>query len=477
MEYVSGKAKKVVLYIGGESTFREKSVISGSCIELAKREKAAIYGLEHRFFGESMPFDELTSQNLAYLTIDQALYDLAAFIDFIKSLPTSAEDISFVVVGGSYPGSLSSWFRLKFPHLTVASWSSSAPLHIKNDFTEYDSYVADQLKLLSPKCLNNTRKIFEKAHQRIASGNPQEIADLKHELSVLDTQDDVSTLYVMTDVLAAAVQYNSRYNLLSSYCYNQENSDDGNYTAFIEMYNNLLKTMGSTPLDFDLLEQTNTSSKSPIANGRSWSWMTCNEVGWFQTNSNRLRSSFLNLSYFNRVCKTLFNLDELADEAEVNRRYGGQNPRQTRVFFLNGAVDPWSTLSVHVPDESIERFSIVIPDESHCADLYPLSDADRTPLKNAKQAVINQISKWWNEPICNGTCKNGVCLAGRCVCNKGYGGDICDIQIVDKYYLDVAIICGVSIPVVSVVIIILCSWIFVYRRRKINETPLLSSAQ
>ena len=30
-----------------------------------------------------------------------------------------------LVVGGSYPGALSAWFRERYPHIALASWSSS----------------------------------------------------------------------------------------------------------------------------------------------------------------------------------------------------------------------------------------------------------------------------------------------------------------------------------------------------------------
>ena len=42
-----------------------------------------------------------------------------------------------VTFGGSYPGSLSAWMRLRFPHLVSGSVSSSGPLWAKLDFFEY----------------------------------------------------------------------------------------------------------------------------------------------------------------------------------------------------------------------------------------------------------------------------------------------------------------------------------------------------
>ena len=75
--------------------------------------------LEHRFYGDSQPFDTWELDNFAYLNSEQALADLAYFIGQIN--PDQASQV--LVVGGSYPGALSAWFRERYPHLAVGSWS------------------------------------------------------------------------------------------------------------------------------------------------------------------------------------------------------------------------------------------------------------------------------------------------------------------------------------------------------------------
>jgi hypothetical protein len=474
------KFRKCVVYIGGEGTLSANTLEKGSSyIDFAEKEHAALFALEHRFFGKSMPFQELTTENYKYLTISQALNDLADFIQFIKEDTRAAKDVKFLVVGGSYPGSLSSWFRLFYPHLTVASWSSSAPLNIKNEFPEYDSYIAEQLNNSNDVCLERTKTIFDKANDIINSKDKAKIDAFKKLYNIPEETNDVSSLYIITDVLAAIVQYNSRYQLLDDYCGKIKNeTEPANYESiYIETYNKLLEIRKATPLDFDLMQATSTSSTSDVANSRSWTWMTCNEVGWFQTASGLLRPTLLDISYFKSVCTTLFDgITGLADEKEVNNRYGSISPRQTRVYFTNGKVDPWSTLGVHYPDESIERRAVFIPGESHCADLGVYNSSLRTNLTIAQESIMDQMSSWLNEQSCNGTCNHGTCIGGRCACDANWGGDKCNVEMTKKFNLDVAIIVGVSIPVVAVVAIIFSSWVFVYRPRKEMQMGLISSA-
>ena len=133
------------LYIGGEGPLSGPA--NGFIQDLAASHGARIYSLEHRFYGESLPQHSidiaLSVEYLQFHTVDQSLFDLAAFIDFINSSIAPDEGIpEWFAVGGSYPGALSSWFRIAYPNHTVASLSSSGVVNALFEFPEFDQQVA-----------------------------------------------------------------------------------------------------------------------------------------------------------------------------------------------------------------------------------------------------------------------------------------------------------------------------------------------
>ena len=84
---------------------------------------ARLWIIEHRYYGTSQPMADWSIENLDLLTSEQALADFANFLTSKNSdMPTRQT----IVIGGSYPGALSAWFRYSYPDLAVASWASSA---------------------------------------------------------------------------------------------------------------------------------------------------------------------------------------------------------------------------------------------------------------------------------------------------------------------------------------------------------------
>lgn len=98
-------------------------------------------------------FSDLSTENLVYLSSEQALADLAAFIVATKTKHQLSDDTKWIAFGGSYPGSLAAWLRLKYPHLVHGAVSSSGPLLAKSDFREYYEVVTKSLGTYSNDCV------------------------------------------------------------------------------------------------------------------------------------------------------------------------------------------------------------------------------------------------------------------------------------------------------------------------------------
>ena len=121
-----------ILYVGGEGAlnFVEYDSIK---VRLADSLNATLYALEHRGYGVA---DKIPLQ---FITADEAVEDLAFFA---KSIDPSKK---WIIIGGSYSGTLVHYAVLKYPFLFKAGWASSAPLNAKEDFFEYDQIVGQSL--------------------------------------------------------------------------------------------------------------------------------------------------------------------------------------------------------------------------------------------------------------------------------------------------------------------------------------------
>ena len=98
---------------------------------------AELFVVEHRFYGESQPFNSWATPNLRYLTSEQAMADLSGLLYAHGAGPMRKT----LVVGGSYPGALAAWFKTRYPHIAFASWASSGVVQPIVDFHAFDEQV------------------------------------------------------------------------------------------------------------------------------------------------------------------------------------------------------------------------------------------------------------------------------------------------------------------------------------------------
>lgn len=108
----------IIFYAGNEGDVWSFFDNSGfMTTTLAEQFGALVVFGEHRYYGTSMPYgdESFDYDNLAFLTVEQAMMD---YVELIKSIKEEygMEDRAVIVGGGSYGGMLSAWLRMKFPN-------------------------------------------------------------------------------------------------------------------------------------------------------------------------------------------------------------------------------------------------------------------------------------------------------------------------------------------------------------------------
>lgn len=158
--YSNDTSAPIFLMIGGEGEASAKWMREGAWVHYAEHFGALCLQLEHRFYGKSHPTEDLSTANLAYLSSEQALEDLASFVVAMKAKFNLADGQKWIAFGGSYPGSLAAWAREKYPHLIYGSISSSGPLLAEVDFKEYFEVVKASLAAYKPECVEAVARSF-----------------------------------------------------------------------------------------------------------------------------------------------------------------------------------------------------------------------------------------------------------------------------------------------------------------------------
>ncbi|XP_019177115.1 PREDICTED: lysosomal Pro-X carboxypeptidase-like isoform X1 [Ipomoea nil] len=181
----------------------------------APRFKALLVYIEHRFYGESVPFGTqakaLKNETLrGYFNSAQALADYAEVLLYIKNA-YRAQHSPIIVVGASYGGMLAAWFRLKYPHIAMGALASSAPILYFDDITPQNGYydvVTKDFRDVSESCVETIKESWSKIYEYAKLRNGLSILSRKFNLcknltSPFELHNYLHTLY------AYAAQYDN----------------------------------------------------------------------------------------------------------------------------------------------------------------------------------------------------------------------------------------------------------------------------
>ncbi|KAL7247727.1 hypothetical protein ACSBR2_002607 [Camellia fascicularis] len=406
----------IFVYTGNEGEIEWFAQNTGFMFETAPSFRALLIFIEHRFYGQSMPFggDQniayKNSSTLGYLSSTQALADYATLIiDLKKNL--SATDSPVVVFGGSYGGMLAAWFRLKYPHVTIGALSSSSPILLFENISSpyaFNNIITQDFRSESENCY------------KVIKGSWQQIEDTANQpggLEVLRKSFRICENYISASYLEGWLQTAYIYTAMTDYptpsnflnpmpaypikqmCKAIDDPTTGNdtfgklYGAAVVYYN----YTGEAGQCFDLADNSD-----PHGLG-GWNWQACTEM-IMPTDGNNKESIFptSTWNYSDRVsfCQQIFNVEPRP--TWITTEFGFHDIKMTlkrfgsNIIFFNGLRDPWSGGGV-LKNLSKSIVAIVAKEGAHHVDLRFSTSEDPEWLLDVRRKEINIITKWLSE--------------------------------------------------------------------------------
>ncbi|KAH7671870.1 Peptidase S28 protein [Dioscorea alata] len=379
----SSSSSPIFVYAGAEDDITWLAYNSGFLFDIAPIFNALLVFIEHRFYGESLPFgeDSYTSiDNLGYFTSTQALADYAVLIRSLKH-NLSAEAAPVVVFGASYGGMLAAWFRLKYPHIAMGALASSAPI-LQFDkivpWTGFYDAVSQSYKDESMNCFEVIKGCWDKL---------MELQSASLVEGWLNTAFVSTAMYDYPVPVAFLPTYPVKQmcRIIDGFP-NGTSTLDKVFAAASVYYNS-----SGTEQCFDF------ASASLPLNG--WSWQACTEMVMPMSRSNE--SMFLPYAYDYKqreaYCKSIFGVQPRPHW--ITTEYGGYRIEHvlerfgSNIIFSNGMRDPWRQGGLIKIFINIFSFFL----GAHVLDLFATTKNDPKWLIEQRENEIEIIKGWINQ--------------------------------------------------------------------------------
>ncbi|KAG7443164.1 uncharacterized protein BT62DRAFT_935498 [Guyanagaster necrorhizus] len=398
---------------------------------IAQQENGAVIVLEHRFYGLSNPYPNLTVDSLRLHTLQQAIDDLVYFAENVDlPMPNGGalgpDKAPWILIGGSYSGALTSWTIVNQPGVFWAGYSSSGVVEAILDYWRYFEPIRQNMPA---NCSADVAAVIAHIDQVFPSGNQSAIQQIKNSFGMGDMThlDDVAgalrnnlwdwqslqpdsgpgqqffefcdALEVKNDVSASAEGWGLDHALTawSSYFKN---------TYIFELCGDLDAETCLGSYNATQAYYTNTSIDNAE---RSWFWIVCNQVGFLQEGPPlgvpAIVTRLVQPPYDLRQCSYMFpeafpTSPTTIDVAKTNEAYEGWNVRTNRLFFANGIRDPWrdatvSAQTVNVPSTASQP--IALGDGFHCSDLLTPNGVVDPTVAAVQNQALGTMHTWLQE--------------------------------------------------------------------------------
>ncbi|KAF9029461.1 hypothetical protein BDZ89DRAFT_1159835 [Hymenopellis radicata] len=149
--------------------------------KIAQSVSGASIQMEHRFFGKSNPYPDLSEESLQYLTVQQNIDDMVYLAQNLV-LPMEGGDsvgpdrAPWILIGGSYAGAVVNWAVYQHPEIFYAGYASSAVVQAIENFWQY--FEPERINMPA-NCSSDIQAVITHIDEVFDSGNEAAINDVK----------------------------------------------------------------------------------------------------------------------------------------------------------------------------------------------------------------------------------------------------------------------------------------------------------
>ena len=359
--FTNNSSNYIILQISGKEIIDINKI--NYCEEillLSKYLSCDIITLEHRFFGKSLPNNLSKIDIINYLNINNILGDISNFIS-----QKISKNFKIILFGLNYGGTLASWFRLKYPHLSEFSIVINSP--------STNTFTSNNFDLNYFNYFNNSNKIifknfFNEINNIIFNGTSLQIENLLNEFNFSNFYNTNSFLIILFEIF-----------------YKYKNIINFNNNNFSIFFKNIINNYSENINFYDALINLHST------------WLSCTEIGFFKTSNDNFLSNNFNYSFYRNLCLNLFNLSFI-NKNKINNSF------ITNSIFINYLNNPFYNYSILLNNTSLMRYSF-----------------------NINLFEFNLIFKFIKKNFLknNFQCFNGKKKFNKCICFNGFEGINC----------------------------------------------------
>ncbi|TRM64170.1 serine carboxypeptidase S28-domain-containing protein [Schizophyllum amplum] len=446
--YLPGTNAPVIVLDGGETSGEGRiPFLDTGIVEILTRATGGVgVVLEHRYYGETQPVQNLTTDSLRFLTNEQSAADSARFMANVKfegiDEDLTAPGTPWIYYGGSYAGARAAHMRVLYPDLVFGAIASSAVTHA--DITNWQ-YMEVIRRAAPEDCSRHLESSIQTVDAILAHGGlPARALKALFGLAGLEHDDDFASVLSSPLGYWQAKCWDPKFgsNAFDNFCDALSKPPIGALSALEYGDERRMFDVGDgLTLDFSLLNYAKYIRENVVSrctdpmtvdecfgtyddsqyiatdldqDWRLWLFQVCTQWGYFTTAPPdpahpRILSKLITLEHEAKICAQAFppgkhfTVPSMPNVTAVNV-LGDFDIAMDRLAIIDGEVDPWRPDTPHSEDANDREDTIsqpfkLIPNAVHHYDEYGYLNIWEEPveIQQIHGEMVIFVTEWLKE--------------------------------------------------------------------------------